>query len=78
MKNMKNILIVSDNESLVRHLKVLVETESIKKIANFNFCFSIANKNPTNLIAMKMTPINLKDMDTLFFLCIASKYFLPI
>jgi methionyl-tRNA formyltransferase len=57
---MKKILVISDNEHLVRHLKVVQNLKEVAEAANFDYRFSIKNKNPGSLIALGMEPIDLK------------------
>lgn len=61
---MKRVLIISDNETLTRHLMELSHDEEIKKIAKFDFCYSTTNKQPNSLIELGMREINLKNKDT--------------
>jgi len=60
---MKKVLVVSDNESLIRHIKEVVNENKIASIAAFDLFFSAANKNPGSLVKLGMAPINLKDED---------------
>lgn len=58
---MKNVLVVSDNEPLVHHLKEVVRTEEVRSIAQFDFRYSSVNKKPETLIKLGLSPVNLKD-----------------
>lgn len=57
---MKNILIVSDNLELVSHFKVIAENIS-SKVAKFNYCYSIINKQPDALKKLGMSVIDMKN-----------------
>lgn len=60
---MKKILVISDNEVLVRHVKEVVAAESIFELAQFSYCFSAVNKNPANLIDLGMESVDLRKAD---------------
>lgn len=57
---MKKILVISDNETLVRHFKKVINEQSIERIADFDYCFSFSNKSTEPLVALGMKPVNLK------------------
>lgn len=57
---MQEVLVISDNESLVRHLMTLCVRRDIKEMANFTFCYSTVNKAPQSLMALGMSPVNVK------------------
>lgn len=58
---MKEVLVLSDNETLVRHVKEVINSQAITAIAKFEFRFSKSNKNPSALVKLGMKPIDLKE-----------------
>lgn len=61
---MKNVLVVSDNEMLVRHIKKVIDEQDISTLAKFEFCFSKSNKNPGVLQKIDMKPIALEGAES--------------
>ena len=58
---MKNILVISDNYSLVNHFIKTIEVQYLENLANFEFCFSATNSAPEKLLGIGMTAIDLKN-----------------
>lgn len=58
---MKNILVVSDNIELVLHVKQETIKDDVVKLATFDFVYSAANKDPEDLFALGMKPVDLRD-----------------
>lgn len=57
---MKKILVISDNEVLVRHTKEVIDAQSIEELGKFDFRYTETNKKPDGLIELGMKPVNLK------------------
>lgn len=62
---MHNILIISDNAKLTRHLQREYLRQGLVTIANLTFCYSYINKNPSQMIELGATSINIKDNDVI-------------
>jgi methionyl-tRNA formyltransferase len=57
---MMKVLVISDNKTLVQHLRETINLQSISELADFEYRFSEANKKPFELASLGMKPINLK------------------
>ncbi|CAG1023206.1 dTDP-4-amino-4,6-dideoxyglucose formyltransferase [Patescibacteria group bacterium] len=57
----KNILVISDNPSLLRFFQNECSAQHINDIATIKYCYSSNNKMPSELITLGATPINLKN-----------------
>ena len=60
---MIKVLVVSDNESLVEHMKYEAEKENIKSIANFDYKYSCLNLGHQGLVALGCSSIDMKNPD---------------
>lgn len=58
---MKRILVVSDNAPLVRFFKEECISQDVNKIAETTYRYTAPNKNPSDLVALGATPIDLKN-----------------
>lgn len=58
---MQKVLIISDNDVLVQHLKEIISEQALSVRAFFDFCFSESNEYADKLRKIGLTPINLKN-----------------
>lgn len=60
---MKKILIISDNALLVDFMKDLAKRVDVREIADFDYRYSVINKEPDSLRELGMLPINIKEQE---------------
>ena len=62
---MKQILVVSDNPRLVKFFREECNNQQINNVANIEYKYSSINKNPSEMMDLGLTPINVKDKVTI-------------
>ena len=63
---MKEVLVVSDNPLLVDFFMKLCVEMGVNKIANVKYQYSAINKNPSEMISLGATPIDLKNLRSVY------------
>lgn len=62
---MKRVLVIGDNPNLAAVLARLINEQSLFKIANFDYRYSVINKSPDSMIELGYSPIDIKNHDVI-------------